>query len=213
MSAAPSAVVVCYLGRMLALALFAAPAICPEGPVLDAIEAATPIPALRLELRRIAARESRCNPDTHVHPRDHWAGQSLWEGAVARGWLTPRSCPGHERGEPWRWAPRGVLGVSPALTLRFAECTGPEAHDNPLRAVELAVAWVHHLERRGIDTCEERVVVWAGAGVWRSRTYLDRLWRERRQCGPRPIPAWVGAAIADVVRLPVRGLRSILEAA
>lgn len=180
-------------------------AILAVNPVHAAIDAATPRQDLRLELRRICKRESRCRASVREHVGDHWAGRRMWEGAVRRGWLRPDECPEHEMGRSGRWAPRGGWGVSPAWTVgRFAgECTGPEAHDDPEQAARLTVAWIEHLGAYGADTCPKRTRLWVGPRTFDRRPWLAQAHTVSVQCG-----SW--GALAWAAGMPVRAARGAL---
>lgn len=159
----------------------------------DAIDVATEDSDLRIELRRICARESWCNRFGQVtdHPEDSWAGARMWRRAVARGWLEPDECPEHVFGNGGRWAPRGILGMSPAYALRLIEgrnggCLDPTALDDPYYAAEAGVEYVDHLcEVLHACTCESRTRWWMGPGVWSTRSPRKKLAAVERQCGER----------------------------
>lgn len=180
---------------MLALALVLA-----VSPVYDAIDTATSDPALRLELRRVCLRESRCRA-VGSHPRDGWAGRRMYEGALRRGWVDPDACPEHAASpSAAEWAPRGPFGVSPAYVVRFAPgCLPPEALDDPATSARLVVAWTRHLCRSaGACTCEARARVWAGTGTFRRRSRVRQLQTITGQCGPAPAWRWAHAWAADL---------------
>jgi hypothetical protein len=170
--------------------------------VYDAIDAATPDPALRLELRRVCRRESACNWLELVtwHAGDAAGGRARWRMAVARGWLQPERCPAHELGTPERWTSYGAFGVASAWTVHeLGACVGPEALDDPRVAARAAVAWIGALCRRQrACTCDARVRWWVGPGVWALRSSIEQLRAIDRQCGAQPWWRWVVAFAGDV---------------
>lgn len=138
----------------------------------------------RQELRKVCRRESHCNPAVSVHSSDGRHGRDMFEAAVSRGYLD-RSClvqyldvPSHE------WAPRGLYGMAPAYHLkrvsRPGQCLHPAVFDDPYIATLAAVSYFRAMRHR---TCTERLVRWAGPGIWRTRSLWHRLDRVGRTCG------------------------------
>lgn len=171
--------------------------------VYKAIDAATPDPTLRAELRRICRRESACNwiGEVTYHEGDAAGGRARWEKAVARGWLDPARCDEHKLGDPARWTSYGPFGIAAAWTVRYVgDCAGPSVLDDPRVAARAAVRWVNGLCRRqGACDCESRTKWWIGPGVWEERPPLLRLASVERQCGDVPWFRWLGAAVANVM--------------
>lgn len=182
--------------------------------VYKAIDAATPDPNLRQELRRVCRRESACNwmSETRHHEGDAAGGRLRWRKAVKRGLLDPDSCPEHQLGNPARWTSYGPFGVASAWTVHYlGECVGPSALDDPYVAAEAAVQWIGTLCRRHrACTCSERVKWWAGPGIWAERFHFQKLAAIERQCGTLPAERWAVAFIVDFVTLPDRLVKILI---
>lgn len=120
------------------------------------------------ELVHICRRESRCNLIA-VHERDAWAGRTMKGNALRVGWLDS-DCVFH-RGDPRRFAPRGIHGLSAAYSLRFFDvCLPPEVLDIPLASALAATRRARaQCTRHGACDRRGRRRFWAGASNYDQR--------------------------------------------
>lgn len=137
-------------------------------------------PDLGPVVARIALRESRGNPGTHVHAGDSWASHRVWSRAVAKGWLDPECQPDGDG-----WSTRGAHGLMAAYSLRYLpelRCPGPEVLDDHEVS---ALAAVRRAAAVG-GTCEDIAEEWAGRGRWAQRSWLKRWTKGWEVCGEMP---------------------------
>ena len=128
-------------------------------------------PSFGVELVDICRRESRCNL-IGLHERDAWAGRTMKDNALGVGWLDA-DCVFH-RGDPRRFAPRGIHGLSAAYSLRFFEvCLPPEVLDIPLASALAATRRARaQCTRHGACDRSSRRRLWAGANRYDEREAL-----------------------------------------
>lgn len=155
---------------------------CAEVPVRELVwmaSVAIERPDLGPVLARVAIRESKLDPETHVHAGDSWASHRVWKRAVVRGLLDPECQPDGDG-----WSTRGVLGLMAAYSLRYVpelECAAPEVLDHPgVSAVAAA--------RRAAEAgdCEDVAAEWAGRKRWQERSWLKRWRKAWWVCGGMP---------------------------
>lgn len=127
-------------------------------------------PAMRSELRALVLSESKgyaIGVHAKVNPSlRRRSGAQAWRRAVARGWLSPETCPAHrldvedEAGEAW--GPRGVAGQIAAFAVRrVAPCVPPSVLDIPIVALRAARAQIEDLRKvYRFETAAERALAW-----------------------------------------------------
>lgn len=136
------------------------------------------------ELLRICKRESNCK-NQKVHPLDGRLGKTFFDAAIKKK-LLDVTC-NYSQLNLEQWAPGGLYGMSPAYHLwRIKDHTGPCAKPETLHDPYLAtVAAIRYMRRNKKKSCYDRLVKWAGPGIWKQRSVTHKLRSVYRTCGAK----------------------------